>query len=87
MASVRKEYAITYFTLLRHAFKIMAQEDYQKAIIAMVPHLTKPDRKQVLDSFRDIFDENNQPSNAIIDQDRKRLRALLSGKTWQKQLK
>lgn len=87
MHDLLNEYAITYFTMLRHAFKIIAQEDYQKAIITMIPHLSKEARTEVLDSFKNIFDENNKVSNDIISQDRKRLRALISGKKWQKQLK
>ena len=67
--------------LLDYALKIRAEESYQAVIVAMSPHISKQDRKQLLNSYRNMIDDNDDiDRSAIIERDRQRLRALLSRK-------
>lgn len=76
---------VTYYLLLDHAVKLQAEQAYQNAIIALTPHVSKEDRKKILNSYIEIIDGKTEVSSAIIEKDRARLRKLLSPKVWQNQ--
>lgn len=47
----------------------------------MVPHMAKAERKKIVDTYLKLIeDRNDEPTNAIIERDRARLRKLLSKK-------
>jgi len=68
--------------MLEHALSINAREQYQKILVAMTPHLEKKDRKDVLDNYFRLMNDddikNETVNNDIIKQDREILRNLLS---------
>jgi len=75
------EYAITYFTLLKHSIKIISEEQYHDFIVASFPNLKKEDKKQIIDIYlKNMGEGEEKPSTAIIKKDRERLKALFSKK-------
>lgn len=67
--------------MLEHALRINAKEQYQNVISAMIPHLGKEDRKQIMDNYQKLIDDEEETSDGvssdIIKVDRKNLRNLL----------
>jgi hypothetical protein len=81
------EYAVRFYLLLDYVLKITAEEQYQRIVVAMAPHLKKEERTKIINSYLDIASDKDVVTSDIIGRDRERLKRLLSQSKWQKRQK
>lgn len=65
--------------MLKHAYKIKAEEDYQKAITSLAATSPPRSKQQFLDSYKKLIDDDASVNDAIIKEDQRKLEALFPG--------
>lgn len=63
--------------MLEHALHLNAREQHQRILVAMTPHISKGDRSKLIKKYERLMDEDTS-LNGIMNDDKKRLRVLLS---------